>query len=304
MTPEFVYKNIVASNPVPPNSVMYNQSENDTLDHELRSKLSQLVYQISKEELTSSDDEPIQEVIDRRCDGEREKENDREIQREREIEVQKESNVKTDMEKNKRKMERLSKRWIERQICRECEEPCNVLRQRHREGDQKVEGSNEKERQMEKKEWEIQQKIEREKHVERSWHVRQLEIESENEKIAEKIKSVEIEPHTLALVDRFSESERHLKQGETQTVKIVIEKAKDGGVDTKKSVEEEQCEKGHYLNEEKANRGLLQRSKSERGSEKRREAHSHSAPSDPEEQMSPTEVSRKITESVGQFQVT
>ncbi|KAK3515373.1 hypothetical protein QTP70_018736 [Hemibagrus guttatus] len=77
LTPEFVYKNTVASNPVLPSSLMYTQSENDTLDHELRSKLSELVYQFSKEELTSSDDEPIRKVIDRQHGGEREKESDR-----------------------------------------------------------------------------------------------------------------------------------------------------------------------------------------------------------------------------------
>ncbi|KAF4075881.1 hypothetical protein AMELA_G00223960 [Ameiurus melas] len=46
MISEFVFKNTVASNPVLSSPPMHIQSENDTLDHELRSKLSELVDQI------------------------------------------------------------------------------------------------------------------------------------------------------------------------------------------------------------------------------------------------------------------
>lgn len=305
LTPESVYQYTVASNPVLPSPPMHNQSKNDTLDHELRSKLYELVHQISKEKLTSSDDEPIQKVIDRQYDGVREKENDRVRHRKRNNEAQKESNGKIEMERNKRKMERLSERWIERQIRRECEES-DVVRQRYRERDQKREGNDEVEKQMEKQQnCDRQQKIESQRQVERSWQVRQVETESENERKAEKMKSVEIEPHMLARVSGLS-IRRDLQESETQQVTIITEKAKDGWVNMKKSVKEEHSEEGHYLTEEKVNRGLLQRSKSERGSEKRAEAHNHSTPFDPEEQMSPTEVRRKSTEpeSVDQFKCT
>lgn len=276
MTPELVYQNRVASKTMLPNPPMQNQSENDTLDHELRSKLSELVHQISKEDLTSSDDEPIHKVIDRRCVGEWAKESDRVIHRERKNESQKESNGKIEMERNKRKMERLSERWIERQIVRECEE-FDVVRQRHRERDQKREGSTEIQRERKNQDWE-RQKEEKQSQLERSWQKRQVETEIENE----------IEPLC----------ERDVQDSETQQVTIT-EKAKDGGLDAKERVEE-----GHYLNEEKVNRGLLQRKKSEKDSEKRTEACSCSAPSNPEEQISPTEVRRenKESESVFQFQ--
>lgn len=285
MIPEFVYQNTVDSNTVLPNIFMYNKSENDTMDHELRSKLSELVYQISKEELASSDDEPVQKV---RFDGKREKDNDRVIQRERNNESQKESYCKIEIDRNKLKMERLSKRWIERQICRASEES-NVVRQRHRERDQNREASNELEIHMEKEEWDGQEKIARQKQVKRSWHIRQEKTESENERKVE-VKSVDIETHTQ--VNGLSEHERDLQESETQQVKIITEKANDCEADTKKSVEDH-SEKGHYLNEEKVNSGLPQRSKSERDYEKITEAHSNGAPSDKEEQMSPTEVSRK-----------
>lgn len=303
MTPESVYQNTVGYNPVLPSPPMHNQSENATLDHELRSKLYELVHQISKEDLTSSDDEPIQKVIDRRYDGAREKENDRVRHRKRNNEAQKESNGKTEMERNKRKMERLSERWIERQVRRECEE-IDVVRQRHKERDQKREGNDELVRLMEKHQnLDRQQKTESQRQVERNWQVRQVETESENEREAEKMKPEETEPHMLARVNGLS-MRRDLQENETQQVTINTEKAKDGWVDIKKSVEEEHSEKGLYLTEEKVNQGLLQRSNSERGSEKRAEPHNHSAPIDPEEQMSQTEVRRKSTEpeSVDQFE--
>lgn len=266
MIPEFIYQNTVSSNTVLANPSMYNQSENDTLDHELRSKLSELFYQISKEELASPDDEPIRKVVDPRYDGERERKKERVIQRERENEAHKESNGKKEMERNKRKLERLSERWIQRQICRECVES-DVVRQKHRERNQRREGSNEIKRQMEKQqEWDTQQKMAIQKQVETSWHVRQVDTESENEKKAEKEKLVETEQHTLTRVNGLCECERDLQGSEPQQVKIITEKAKEGGVDTKKRREIT-------------------------------EAHSHRAPSDPEPQMSPTEVSKKNTKS-------
>lgn len=290
MIPEFVYKNTVASNTVFPNLLMYKKSENDTVDHELRSKLSELVYEISKEELASSDDEPAQKVIDWRCNGEREKENDRVIQRERKNDSQKESNCKIEIVRNKLKMERLSKRWIEIQICREYEES-DVVRQRHRERDQNREGSNELERQMEKhQEWDGQENIARQNQGKRNWHIRHVKTESENERKPEKVMSVETKTHTRA--NGLSEHKRDLQESKTQQVKIITEKAKNCGVDTKKRVKEH-CERRHYLNEEKVNRGLPQRSNTEKDFEKVTEAHSNSAPSDKEEQMSPTEVSKK-----------
>ncbi|XP_058232909.1 rab effector MyRIP isoform X3 [Hemibagrus wyckioides] len=270
LTPEFAYKNTVASNP------MYTQSEND---HELRSKLSELVYQINKEELTSSDDEPIRKVIDRRHGGEREKESDRVRQRERKNESQKENNAKIEMERNKIKMERLSERWLQSQISRECQES-DVVRQGRRERDQNRERNDEVEMQMEKQDLDRQKKIEREKQVERSWQVRQVETESEDEKKAEKVNSAEIMPHMITI--------RDLQESETQQVTIITVKAKEAGVDIKKSMEDQHSEKGHYLTKEKVNRGLLQRSKLEGDSGKRAEAHSHSA-SAPDEQTSPTE---------------
>ncbi|XP_027028849.2 rab effector MyRIP [Tachysurus fulvidraco] len=263
-----------AFDPVLSSSLMYTQSENDILDHRLRSKLAEMVYQISKEELTSSDDEPIRKVIDMQCDGERMKESGREQQREIKNESQKASDGKIEMDRNKTKMERLSERWLQSQISRECQES-DVLRQGHRESDQNIEGNEEVERKMEKQDLGTQQKIERGRQVERSWQVRQVETESENERKVEKVNSVEIVPHMKTI--------RSLQESETQQVTIITVKAKEAFVDVKKSVEEQPSENGHYLTKEKVNSVLLQR-----GSGKREDAHSHSA-SDPDEKTSATE---------------
>ncbi|KAF5901804.1 rab effector MyRIP isoform X1, partial [Clarias magur] len=268
---EFVYQNTVASNPVLP-AQLIDQSQNESLAHDSRLQLSKIVVPICKEELTSSDDEPVRKVIDRRGNGEREEESDRVRHREKTNETQKESRYKMDMEMTKMKMERLGERWIERQIKSECEKS-DVVRQRER--DEKRE-ENAEERQMEKHQgWDRQEKIERKSHVERNWQVRQLDNECKTERKAEK--SVEKEAHMETRVSGFRML-RDVQDSKTQQIPIIP----DGGVNMKKSVEEEHSEKGHYLTEESVNRGLTQRSK-------RAEAHSHSDPSDPEEQTSPTE---------------
>lgn len=279
---EFMYQKTVASN----NPCMNKQSANVTLDHELKSNLSELVHQTSKEESTSSDDELIQKVIDRRYVGERKEESNKVIQKERECETQKEGYGKIEIKRNKIKMERLSKRWMDRQICRECEDIGGV-RQKHKKGDEQEEQHIKLERQMETQVWYRAQNIKKQKQVKKNWQIRQVGTESENERKAEEIKSVEIEPHTLAQLNELGECERDLKESKTEEVRISTEKEKDGGVDTKKILEEE-----HNPNEKKVNGGLLQRNESERDSKKRADVHSHSAPFDPEEQMCPTEVSR------------
>ncbi|XP_046689805.1 rab effector MyRIP isoform X2 [Silurus meridionalis] len=288
MTPEFVYQNTVASNFVLPSTAMQNKSENDTMDHELRSKLSELVDQISKEELTSSDDEPMQKVMDRQCYGERKKESDRVRWRERKIGAHKENNGTIDMERNKRKMERLSERWIERQISRECVEN-EVVRQSHREKDQKKEGNDDLVKQMEKHlDWDRQQKSERQMQVERNWQGGQVETESENETKTENMNLVEIEPLMITRVNGMRMI-GDLKESETQQMTIITEQAQEDRLEIKKNVEEEHNVKEHYSTQEMENRGLLQRNNSERASESSAEAHNHSTPSDPEEQQSSTE---------------
>ncbi|KAI5092219.1 rab effector MyRIP [Silurus meridionalis] len=290
MTPEFVYQNTVASNFVLPSTAMQNKSENDTMDHELRSKLSELVDQISKEELTSSDDEPMQKVMDRQCYGERKKESDRVRWRERKIGAHKENNGTIDMERNKRKMERLSERWIERQISRECVEN-EVVRQSHREKDQKKEGNDDLVKQMEKHlDWDRQQKSERQMQVERNWQGGQVETESENETKTENMNLVEIEPLMITRVNGMRMI-GDLKESETQQMTIITEQAQEDRLEIKKNVEEEHNVKEHYSTQEMENRGLLQRNNSERASESSAEAHNHSTPSDPEEQQSSTEIS-------------
>lgn len=99
---------------------------NDTLELQLRSKLSQLVSQISKDDTTWSEDEATRRV----------EKSSRVRQRERVCETQKEREIRRDMERNKWEMEKLSERWIERQISRE-KEGSDVVRQRHRDEDRK-----------------------------------------------------------------------------------------------------------------------------------------------------------------------
>ncbi|XP_053343969.1 rab effector MyRIP isoform X1 [Clarias gariepinus] len=277
MTSEFVYQNAVASNPVLPGQLT-DQSKNESLAHDSRSQLSKTLVPICKEELSSSDDEPIRKVIDRRGNGEREEESYRVRQREKTNETQKESPYKIDMEWNKMKMERLGERWIERQIKSKCEKS-DVVRQRER--DQKRKENAEVEKHQG---WDRQEKTETKRHVERSWQVRQLDNECKTEKEAENIKSIEKEAPMDTRVSGFRML-RDLQDSKTQQMTIIP----DGGVNRKKSVEEEHSEKGHCLTEESINRGLIQKRKSERGSIKRAEAHSQSDLSDPEEQTSPTE---------------
>ncbi|XP_035381805.1 rab effector MyRIP isoform X1 [Electrophorus electricus] len=85
---------------------------NDTLDQQLKSKLSELVGQISREDMTSSEDEPIRKVGKRWDDEEREKGSERPRQMERPSDGQKES--KSEGKTEKRNTESASEAWLER----------------------------------------------------------------------------------------------------------------------------------------------------------------------------------------------
>ncbi|KAK1806173.1 hypothetical protein P4O66_000066 [Electrophorus voltai] len=130
MMPEPDYQDTVALNSMANSPLTQHQAEtskigpsnqglkfsastgNDTLDQQLKSKLSELVGQISREDMTSSEDEPIRKVGKRWDDEEREKGSERPRQMERPSDGQKES--KSEGKTEKRNTESASEAWLER----------------------------------------------------------------------------------------------------------------------------------------------------------------------------------------------
>ncbi|XP_066502893.1 rab effector MyRIP [Hoplias malabaricus] len=283
MTPEPEYQDRVDSNSMaacPPTNILPEARNlgsavqglnfraspgNDTMEQELRSKLSELVGQISREDMTSSEDEPIRKVGDR----EREKESEKLRQRERLSEGSKARNIERESKSEKR---------TERQMSRE-QDKSDVVRPRHRERERDVE-----------RERELHVEMERERRVQ----VRQLEAEIEDERL-------EIEMAVPAEVElAVNGPSMRTDLMDTHEVTGVIETSTDGGIEKGKIVEEAKDATEDNPSEERVKRKLMQRSKSERGSEKRAElvelkktkslcGWPDSSTCVQEEQMSPTE---------------
>lgn len=270
-------------------------SVNETMQQQLRCKLSELVGQISREDMTSSEEEPIRSVGSR----EREKESEKLRKRERERE----------MERNKKETDRASENLLERQTSRE-RVRSDTVRPRHTE---KVQEREE----------------ERQKGVER-----QVEREKERRREMERLKREQARPQVTEgdteSVEMARPAEKELAQLngpdllEIEEVTGFVENPKDEATERgKESVEEANDASEDNLSDEGSERELMQRSKSERGSEKRAELESRktspdSSPCGPEGPTSPTEgptspteaptsateVSRERTGSVGRFQST
>ncbi|XP_017564698.1 rab effector MyRIP isoform X2 [Pygocentrus nattereri] len=289
MTPEPEYQDTVAPNSMAPSPPMHNplgasklgpttqglklraSSINDTMDQELRSKLSELVGQISREDVTSSEDEPLRKVGDR----EREKESERLRQRERPNDGPKE---RIERSKSERQVERqisrerdrsdsVRPRRIEREQERERERQREVERQVERERERRVEQERqldtEKQRDMERR---AEKEKERRREVERQRReqARRLEMEGDIEEI-EMARPAERE---LAQVNGPCTEAGLL---EIHEVTGVTESALDGGVEKGKSVEEGNDATEDSLSEETTKRKSVQRSKSETVSGKRAE---------------------------------
>ncbi|XP_062841823.1 rab effector MyRIP [Trichomycterus rosablanca] len=246
-------------------------SRNDTLEHQLRSKLSELVSQISKEDVTSSEDEAIRKVSDRRCKIEK---GSRVRQQERVDEAQKERDTRRDMERSKWEMERLSERWIERQISRE-HEGSDVVRQRRRDGDQRRESKEELTR-LEGMRGDTE---EQEKHMEKGFVMQEMD--------RQQVRQVGIDTGREEEVERAWQAQSNGPSTRTEQDTWKVTSTSEKASDAEKSVEEEDITIGEDLTEASVNEEMLQRSNSEDASEKGQEAHS--TPFDPEEQVSPTE---------------
>ncbi|KAL7840551.1 hypothetical protein AOLI_G00258740 [Acnodon oligacanthus] len=284
MTPEPEFQDMVAPNSMAASPPMHNllgasklgpttqglklraSSVNDTMDQELRSKLSELVGQISREDVTSSEDEPLRKVGDR----EREKESERLRQRERPNEGPKER-----IERSK------SERQVERQTSRERDKSDSV-RPRHIEKEQERE--RERQREVERQvERERERRVERERQLDME---KQREMERRAEKEKEKRREVERQRREQARrlemegdieeIEMARLAERELAQVNGPCIDIhevtgVTENALDGGVEKGKSVEEGNDATEDSLSEETTKRKVVQRSKSETVSGKRAE---------------------------------
>ncbi|XP_049319447.1 rab effector MyRIP isoform X2 [Astyanax mexicanus] len=287
MTPEPEYQDTVAPNSMAASPPTHNQAAptkpgptsqglrfraspgNDTMEQELRSKLSELVGQISREDMTSSEDEPIRKVSSR----EREKESERLRQREREKRMR-----DGETERSRREMEKESEKRVERQISRE-RDIIDVVRPRH------IEREQERER-------ERQREVERERllNVEKQREVEwQVEIEKERRREMERQKREQMNGPSLKM-----------DLQEIRKVSAVTENGNDGVIEKGKSIKEGSSATKDNPGEERVKRKLMQRSKSERGSERRSELvelkktksmteTTVSSPCGPEEQTSPPE---------------
>ncbi|XP_076868375.1 rab effector MyRIP isoform X2 [Brachyhypopomus gauderio] len=255
-------------------------SGNDGLEQELRSKLSELVGQISREDMTSSEDEPIRKVGKRREEEEREKEGEQSSQKERKSEREMETSKRT------------SERWMERQVCQE-RDPNNTARQVEK--DRKDERARERQEKNSEMHREIKAQVSREMEIQRERRVKREQVrraEKDGEKQSETAGRAAVAERDERTVSRVNGP-----SGGANTSEVDAQKAAADGGRRKGSEEED----GETEDEGTvARRVQMRRSQSERGPDKRAEdvelkrtrsafALADSAPCRPEEQASPTE---------------
>ncbi|NP_001340854.1 rab effector MyRIP [Danio rerio] len=239
---------------------------NETLEEELKYKLSELIGQVSERDVKSSDFEPISEVGNKQEDRVSEKDSGklrpkerRESKREsklREMEKQSERQTVKLMDtsdavrqiniERQMKKERERQRDIERQVERE--------RERQRELEKQIEKDRERRREIE---MQVEKKQERQKEMEKQLkqeQERQSEIERDLEK---KRKSIRMEKEKLVSVkSREREQELVRETGE----------ASGRALKRNKSLEEYKYE----TEKEKVNKISAQRSKSETSAERKK----------------------------------
>ncbi|XP_058621723.1 rab effector MyRIP isoform X2 [Onychostoma macrolepis] len=316
MTPEPDYQNTVAHNSSAASPPMQSQpgaskpefsvqgpllrgsSVNESLEQELRSKLCELVGQVSERDVISSDFEPISEVGDKQEDHVREKESEKLRPKER-------------RESKRDKREGKSKdigNPSERQTVREMDtsdavRQINIAREmkRDRERQKEIERQVERERERQR---ELEKQIERDRE-------RQREIEIQVEMKQERQREMEIqlkqEQERQSEIEREIEKKRKSIRMEKEKLEPIVsmeskeeEKQESSGriLERNKSLKEDydETEKPY---EEKVKRISPQRSHSETGSEKQEQLETKttrsstpspdSAPCGLEEPMSPSE---------------
>lgn len=321
MTPEPDYQNTVAHNSSAASPLMRSQSGvskpgfnlqspmlrgssvNENLEQELRSKLGELVGQVSERDVMSSNFEPIREVGDKQEDMVREKESEklrpkerRESKRDkrdgklREIEKPNERQTVREMDtsdavrqiniEREVKRERERQKEIERQVERE--------RERQRELEKQIERDRERQREIEVQ---VVRKQERKREMEKQLkqeQERQSEIEQEIER---KRKSIRMEKDKLE-----PKVSVNYKEEDKQEVACETEGASGRVMKQNSSLEED-----NETEKEKMKRIPPQRCKSETGSEKQEQLETKttrssttspdSIPCGLEEPLSPSEVS-------------
>ncbi|XP_030625521.1 rab effector MyRIP [Chanos chanos] len=212
------------SNPQSP--VLKGTGAADALEQQLRSKLCELVGQVSEKDVTSSKSELVRRVSEKWENREREKEREkqrqrskreRERERERSNEGRRERSSEREQERSKRETEGPNDRRLERQISRERDTTKEFVRQRQerdrerqRELERQVERERERQRELEQQaEREREKQREMERRIERDWE-RQKEIERQVEQEREKQK--ELERQMKRERERQSEIERELER--------------------------------------------------------------------------------------------
>ncbi|XP_016389021.1 rab effector MyRIP-like, partial [Sinocyclocheilus rhinocerous] len=316
MTPEPDYQNTVAHNSSATSPPMLSQlaaskpefriqgpflrcsSVNETLEQELRSKLCELVGQVSEMDVMSSDFEPIREVGNKQEDQVREKErkklrpkerreskqdkrdeksketgNQSEIQTVREMDTSdavRQINIAREMKRDREQQEEIeSQVERERERPRELEKQIERNRERQREIEMQVERKQERQREMEK---ELKQEQKRQSEIEREIEKKRKSIRMEKEKLEPIVSTKSKEEEKQESSGRLMERNKSLKEDYDETEKP---------------------------NEEKVKRISPQRSQSETGSEKQEQCETKttrssttspdSAPCGLEEPMSPSE---------------
>ncbi|XP_067290537.1 rab effector MyRIP isoform X2 [Pseudorasbora parva] len=231
MTPEPDYQNTVAHNSSAASPLMRSlsgaskqgfnhqgpllrgSSVNESLEQELRSKLGEMVDQVSERDVMSSNFEPIREMGDKQEDRVREKESDkprpkerRESKRDkkegklREIEKLNERQIVREMDtsdavrqvnaERELKKERERQKEIERQVerererQRELEKQIELDRERQREIEVQVVRKQERQREMEKQ---LKQEHERQSEIEREIETKRKSIRMEKKKLEPKV---------------------------------------------------------------------------------------------------------------------
>ncbi|KAK2869902.1 hypothetical protein Q8A67_024294 [Cirrhinus molitorella] len=231
--------------------LLRGSSVNETLEQELRSKLCELVGQVSERDVMSSDFEPIREVNDKQEDRVREKESEklrpkerRESKRDRregkskeignlsetQTQVMDTSNavkqinvareIKRDRERQK-EIERQVERERERQ--RELEKQIERDRERQREIEMQVERKQERQREMEKQ---LKQEQERQSEIEKDIEKKRKSIRMEKEKLEPIVSTKSKEEEKQESAGRVMEQNKSLKEDYDETKTPSEEKVK------------------------------------------------------------------------------
>uniref|UniRef100_A0A672KQS6 RabBD domain-containing protein n=1 Tax=Sinocyclocheilus grahami TaxID=75366 RepID=A0A672KQS6_SINGR len=230
MTPEPDYQNTVAHNSSATSPPMLSQlaaskpefriqgpllrgsSVNETLEQELKSKLCELVGQVSEMDVMSSDFEPIREVGDKQEDQVREKEREKLRPKER-----RESKQDKREEKSKETGNQSERQTVREMDTSDAVRQINIAREmkRDRERQKEIESQVERERERQR---ELEKQIERNRE-------RQREIEMQVERKQERRR--EMEKELKQEQERQSEIEREIEKKRKSIRKTALQSNKN-----------------------------------------------------------------------------